>query len=359
MWERDASLGERISQAWEGEGSKGDLGTISSALRGVMKALKEWSSVQFGSVRKELERLRALLAEQQANGNDDLAVKNTIRTMNELLYREEMMWLQRSRISWLREGDRNTKFFHQRAVWRARKNKIRKLKGADGNWCSDRSTMEGMVNNYFSNLYTNDPSVYPQEVVSLFDQCITPEMNETLCKEFSEEEISDALFQIGPLKAPGPDGFPGRFFQRNWGVLKKDIINSVKLFFAEGRMPEGVNDTAIVLIPKTSHPETLKDYRPISLCNVVYKIVSKCLVNRLRPLLETVICENQSAFIPGRLITDNALIAFECVHAIQQDRADRDKFCAYKLDLAKAYDRVDWSYLQQVLVKLGFHRTWV
>ena len=119
MWERDASLGERISQAWEGEGSKGDLGTISSALRGVMKALKEWSSVQFGSVRKELERLRALLAEQQANGNDDLAVKNTIRTMNELLYREEMMWLQRSRISWLREGDRNTKFFHQRAVWRA------------------------------------------------------------------------------------------------------------------------------------------------------------------------------------------------------------------------------------------------
>jgi len=121
MWERDASLGERISQAWEGEGSKGDLGTISSALRGVMKALKEWSSVQFGSVRKELERLRALLAEQQANGNDDLAVKNTIRTMNELLYREEIMWLQRSRVSWLREGDCNTKFFHQRAVWRARK----------------------------------------------------------------------------------------------------------------------------------------------------------------------------------------------------------------------------------------------
>ena len=195
--------------------------------------------------------------------------------------------------------------------------------------------------------------------MSLFDQCITPEMNETLCKEFSEEEIGDALFQIGPLKAPGPDGFPGRFFQRNWGVLKKDIVNSVKLCFAEGQMPEGVNDTAIVLIPKTSHPETLKDYRPISLCNVVYKIVSKCLVNRLRPLLETVICENQSAFIPGRLITDNALIAFECVHAIQQDRADQDKFCAYKLDLAKAYDRVDWSYLQQVLVKLGFHRTWV
>ena len=85
MWERDASLGERSSQAWEGEATKGDLGTINAALRGVMKTLKEWSSVQFGSIRKELERLRALLAEQQANGNDDQAVKDTIRTMNEML----------------------------------------------------------------------------------------------------------------------------------------------------------------------------------------------------------------------------------------------------------------------------------
>ena len=76
-------------------------------------------------------------------------------------------------------------------------------------------------------------------------------------------------------------------------------------------------------------------------------------------MLETVICESQSAFIPGHLITDNALIAFECVHAIQQNRVEQDKFCAYKLDLAKAYDRVDWSYLRQVLVKPGFHRTWV
>jgi hypothetical protein len=124
-------------------------------------------------------------------------------------------------------------------------------------------------------------------------------------------------------------------------------------------MPEGVNDTAIVLIPKVQSPETLKDFRPISLCNVVYKVVSKCLVNRLRPLLDGIISENQSAFIPGRLITDNALLAFECIHAIQQDNSDRRNFCAYKLDLAKAYDRVDWSYLEHVLVKLGFHRVWV
>lgn len=124
-------------------------------------------------------------------------------------------------------------------------------------------------------------------------------------------------------------------------------------------MPEGVNETSIVLIPKIDHPESLKDFWADSLCNVLYKIVSKRMVNRLRPLLQDIISPNQSAFIPGRLITDNALIAFECIHTIQQKSRTWSNFCAYKLDLAKAYDRVDWTYLKSVLLKLGFHSTWV
>ena len=124
-------------------------------------------------------------------------------------------------------------------------------------------------------------------------------------------------------------------------------------------MPEGVNDTCIVLIPKVSHPSKLQEFRPISLCNVIYKVVSKCLVNRLRPLLQDIISPSQSAFIPGRMITDNALIAFECLHAISSNSDDRSSFCAYKLDLSKAYDRVDWGFLNKVLLKLGFQSEWV
>jgi hypothetical protein len=133
----------------------------------------------------------------------------------------------------------------------------------------------------------------------------------------------------------------------------------VKNFFTNGEMLVGVNDMVIVLIPKGTDAESLTDYRPISLCNVAYKIISKCLANLLRPLLEDIVSETQSAFIPGRLITDNAAIAFECFHKIQRSKNPRNNHCAYKLDLSKAYDRVDWGFLEKILHKLGFCEQWI
>jgi hypothetical protein len=219
--------------------------------------------------------------------------------------------------------------------------------------------MKKIASSFFENLFSEDTNVCPNEILNLITPRVTPEVNESLTKEFSDLEIADALFQIGPLKAPGPDGFHARFFQRNWLVLKEEITTAIKHFFSEGVLPEGSNDTIIALIPKTKNADYLKDFRPISLCNVVYKIISKCMVNRMRPLLDSLIDECQSAFIPGRLITDNALMAFECFHAIQRSKGGPDDFCALKLDLAKAYDRVDWRYLEGVLKKFGFADIWI
>ena len=136
-------------------------------------------------------------------------------------------------------------------------------------------------------------------------------------------------------------------------TLKEEVIVEVKEFFCTGEMAAGINETMIVLIPKVDNPELVSHFRPISLCNVIYKVLSKCLVNRLRPMLDDIISEAQSAFVPGRLITDNALLAFECLHYIQQEKHPGRSFCAYKLDLSKAYDRVDWVFLEQVMLKLG------
>ncbi|WVZ51469.1 hypothetical protein U9M48_002614 [Paspalum notatum var. saurae] len=361
MWERDENLGVEIEKAWARRNPGSDLGGLAENLKQVAFALRNWSREKFGHVNKEIEKLRKELddLEWEDPVGNRAAICFKVKQLNEILYREEMMWLQRSRISWLKEGDRNTNFFHRKAMWRAKKNKIKKLKREDGSWCSDQGEMGSMVTDYFTTLFTADQSINFEGVVSLFQQCITEEMNKELMKPYSDEEIGDALHQIGPLKAPGPDGLPARFFQRNWVMLRKEVIEAIQNFFETGIMPDGINETKIVLIPKLAFPETLKDFRPISLCNVLYKVVSQCLVNRLWPLLDGIISPNQSAFIPGRMITDNALIAFECIHAIQNNTDGRGDYCAYKLDLSKAYDRVDSGFLKSVLLKLGFQCEWV
>ena len=295
----------------------------------------------------------------QLTPEDEDKIKRTESEIDEWLYREEMMWRQRSRITWLREGDRNTEFFHRRATWRRKKNKITKLRKGDGSWTEREEEIHQEINSFFKELYKKDEQVEPTGLLDLIPQRVDERMNASLTKEVTDEEIGDALFQISPLKAPGPDGFPARFYQRNWLILKEDVARGVKLFFADGVMPEGVNNTVIVLIPKGKNTSSIKDYRPISLCNVLYKVISKILVNRLRPFLDDLISETQSAFIPGRMITDNSLIAFECFHKIQHSKNQRDNHCAYKLDLAKAYDRVDWNFLEGVMGKLGFEQKWI
>ena len=104
------------------------------------------------------------------------------------------------------------------------------------------------------------------------------------------------------------------------------MLAAVRDFFSTGIMLEGVNSTSIVLIPKIPNPVRITDYRPISLCNVIYKVISKCLVNRMRPLLDDLISPEQSAFIPGRMITDNALVAFECIHHMKQEKDPQEVF---------------------------------
>src|SRR6185437_161715 len=106
--------------------------------------------------------------------------------------------------------------------------------------------------------------------------------------------------------------------------------------------PEGWNETTIVLIPKVKNPDKLKDLRPISLCNVIYKIVSKALANRLKQILPEVISPAQSDFVLGRLISDNILIAYELTHYMKQKKKGKEGFVAVKLDMSKAYDRVEW-----------------
>jgi hypothetical protein len=127
-------------------------------------------------------------------------------------------------------------------------------------------------------------------------------------------------------------------------------------------MPEGLNSTNIALIPKVNSPSTTTEFRPISLCNVLYKLVSKVLAYRLKKILANIISPMQSAFIPGRLITNNVLAAYETLHTMKSRLKGKKKkkgFMAVKLDMSKAYDRVEWRYLKVVMRKMGFDSKWI
>jgi hypothetical protein len=126
-----------------------------------------------------------------------------------------------------------------------------------------------------------------------------------------------------------------------WELFGDDSSQEILQALNSGIIPEGWNDTTIVLIPKVDAPELVTQFRPISLCNVIYKIISKMLALRLKAILPEVISPMQSAFVPGRLITDNVLVAYESIHMIKNKRAGTNGACAVKLDMHKAYDRVE------------------
>jgi hypothetical protein len=134
--------------------------------------------------------------------------------------------------------------------------------------------------------------------------------------EFTREEISKAVHQMAPFKVPGQDGFTVDFFQKNWATVGTKVCNLVLSILNLGVMNKELNFTYIALIPKTKNPSCVTDFRPISLCNVLYKIVSKVLANRLKNILPDIIAPTQSAFISGRLISDNILAAYETLHTM-------------------------------------------
>jgi len=265
-------------------------------------------------------------------------------------------------VNWLQFGDRNTKYFHNACSARRRRNRIGDMRREDGVWVVEEEEKKEHISNYFSQLFRSNTSMNEQRMQQLLDAVklgVMAEMNAGLVAEFTNEEIKAAVEAIGDLKAPGPDGMPTLFFKQYWDVVGEQLTREVQQVLRGGRMHEGWNDTIISLIPKVDKPQKVTELRPISLCNVVYKVISKVLANRLRAVLPELITPNQSAFVLGRLISDNILIAYEVTHYLLNKREGKTGFAAIKLDMSKAYDRVEWIFLEKMMRQMGFAEQWI
>lgn len=169
----------------------------------------------------------------------------------------------------------------------------------------------------------------------------------------SREEIHGVVRSMYPTKASGPDDMSAIFFQKYWDTVGQDVIQLVQNAFVSGVIPKSVNDTAIVLISKVTHFTSFKHLRPISLCNTVYKIISNIVAMRIKPHLDRIISPTQTAFVPGRWIGENSILVNEIVHCMRKKKGDNG-LVGIKIDMNRAYDRVEWSVLNELLVQYGF-----
>ena len=166
-------------------------------------------------------------------------------------------------------------------------------------------------------------------------------MNEELLRPFVAEEVSLALKQMDADMAPSTDGLPPLFYKQFWDKVGREVTEAVLSALNTGTIPKAINHTFLTLIPKIQSPRKVTDFRPISLSNVLYKLIAKMLANRLKPRLPQLISETQSAFMSERLITNNILVAHETLHHLKSKRFGKIGFMALKLDMRKAYDKVE------------------
>lgn len=337
--------------------------SVQNRIANCRRALVQWNREKQRNSQFVIVGLRNELEKAMVSLVHDEQLLESINTSLKTAYQdEEAFWKQRSRQLWLCLGDKNSGYFHSTTRGRKAINKFSVIEDNDGVAFFEEEQIGAVISSYYHDLFSSprhEDLNMESTVLEALSPCISAEENQNLILIPSAKEIRAAVFDIHPGKAPGPDGFSACFFHSNWEAIGPTIISEIQEFFSTGIMPLNLNATHIHLIPKIQGPKKVADYRPIALCNVYYKAISKILSHRLQPILNGLVSETQSAFIPGRAISDNVLITHEVLHFLKNSGAKKHCSMAVKTDMSKAYDRVEWSFIQMVLKRLGFHPIWI
>ena len=354
---------DTVRRGWKGIGQAQLLQTpLVQRLSRCRTYISRWKRHNRNNAEERIGTLRALLDQAVTSATTSQERRTEIREeLNQAYIDEEIYWKQKSRINWLRSGDRNTGYFHAVTKGKRIKNTVSVIQDDQGVIHRSHKEISAVAINYFDGLYASqgvNPAMY-EKVFHDFQKRVTPTMNNDLTRMVTEEEVYRAVMDIGAHKTPGPDGFTAVFYHTYWEEIKEDVMKEIIRFFETGEMDHQISHTNICLIPKVYPPTGMKEFRPIALCNVSYKIITKVLVNRLKEHLSNIISENQNAFIPGRMISDNIVIAHEVFHSFKARKRQASSYMAVKTDITKAYDRPEWDFLAETMKVMGFDDRWI
>lgn len=265
----------------------------------------------------------------------------------------------RSRATWLKAGDENTRFFHSYAKGRKVKYTIWSLPTPDGEVADTFPKLARMGSSHFRNLYKQPQAASIAEIINIaghFHKFVNEDEAEHLFDPVTPEELESTIKWFKKDRSPGPDGWTIEFYIAFYEFISNDLLRVIEECRETGSLYNAINSTFIALIPKSDSPSSFDDYRPISLCNVLYKIISKIIANRIRPILSRHISPHQFAFLEHRQIHEAVGAAQEALHSIWTKHM---KAIILKIDLASAFDRVSWLYLKMILIHLGFPQNFI
>ncbi|WZZ70042.1 hypothetical protein YC2023_081412 [Brassica napus] len=352
----NAEVRNLIAEVWNADPNL----SMDAKLSRCRKAIATWSREQSFNSKEAINQLKLSLETAMIDPQGDDSIITSLNAKLHIAYRdEEEFWRQRSRIMWLSAGDKNLGFFHAMAKGRRARNRMSVIEDSEGKAFFEEDQIADQISSYFNAMFTSEnhggPSDLTKDIVhSAFKPSLSGEVNQSLGTTPEADEIKHALFFIHPDKASGPDGFSASFFHSNWNTIGQSLITEVQAFFRTGVMPPTTNVTYIRLIPKITGAKSVADYRPIALCNVTYKVITKIISLRIKATLQGIIWETQSAFVPGRAISDNVLITHEILHTLKNSEAVVNCSMAVKTDMSKAYDRLEWNFIETVLLRFGF-----
>jgi hypothetical protein len=335
-------------------------------LKNLKHTLKLWNKHTFGNIFNSQKQLREQLGElqlqiRQQGLTDELRSQEMEITqqLEDRKRQEEILWKQKSRVQWLKEGERNTRFFHRTVIQRRHSNKITHLISEAGETITSHADMENTLIDYFQNLLSEplqDRREAIHKITRHVPSLVTQEQNSMLLRPITIEEVDEALQQTPKNKAPGPDGFTSDFFHHCWPMIRTEVWEILEDSRATGQVLQALNATFLTLIPKEGNAHLPQQFRPIALCNVIYKLLTKVIARRLKSILPTIISPEQSGYVEGRQILDSVILAHEVIHSLQKTKTPG---MLLKLDLSKAFDKISWNFMQEMLLAFGFDQSWV